>query len=310
VVAVAWRLWPSPPGFQEFRLPNDADMPVSVAVSGNGAVWFTLESSDAIGRFENGRMQKLAKGAESIEPLGLAIDTDGHAWFTEAPKRRISRVSPDGSLASFELSTPVARLGRLVVGHDGDVWFAEPSVGSVTRLRRGEFIRYVVSGVAGAADAGPFGVAVATDKAVWATLQNANKLLRLAPDGQAVTFDVPTPRSGLGDIAVDAAGAVWFLEIGANKIGRLAGGRFEELTVPTPNAGLTGLAVAPDGAVWFTELRAHKLGRVRGGAIREFPLPRTAARPFGVAVDGANNVWYTDLSGWLGMLPAHRARAE
>jgi len=75
-------------------------------------------------------------------------------------------------------------------------------------------------------------------------------------------------------------------------------------------AGLTALAVAPDGSAWFTEIRAHQLGRVRVGVVREFPLPRRDARPFGVAIDQANNVWYTDLSGWVGMLPADRARSK
>jgi len=114
----------------------------------------------------------------------------------------------------------------------------------------------------------------------------------------------------LGDVAVGIDGAVWFVEIAANKIGRFAGGRFEEFAVPTPSAGLTGLAVAPDGAAWFTELRGHRLGRVHGGAITEYVLPRADARPFGIAVDAGNNVWYTDLSGWLGRLDADRARAR
>ena len=313
VAAIAWRFAPwASPGFQEFRLPHQADIPVGIAVGSEGTVWFTLESSDAIGLFRNGRIEKLPKGAESVEPLGLAVDASGRAWYTDAPKQRISRASPDGSIASFGLSTPVARLGRLAVGADGDVWFAEPSVVSVTRLRDGHLTRHVVrlTHLHGAMDAGPFGVAIAADRMVWATLQNANKLLRLAPDGQMATFDVPTRRSGLGDIAVDGVGAVWFLEIGANKIGRFAGGQFEEFTVPTPNAGLTSLAVAPDGAAWFTELRGHRLGRVHRGTIAEFALPRRDARPFGIAVDAGNNVWYTDLSGWLGRLDADRARAR
>jgi virginiamycin B lyase len=311
--ALAWRVGPwAAWGFQEFKLPDQGDIPVTIAVGPDGTVWFTLESSDAIGLFRDGQVHKLAKGAASVEPLGLAVDAGGQAWYTDAPKQRISRASPAGGIVSFELATPVARLGRLAVAADGDVWFAEPSVVSVTRLRDGHLTRHVV-GLAhlhGPMDAGPFGIAVAADRAVWATLQNANKLLRLAPDGQMTTFDVPTRRSGLGDIAVDGAGTVWFLEIAANKIGRFAGGRFEEFTVPTPKAGLTSLAVAPDGAAWFTELRAHRLGRIHGGAITEFALPRRDARPFGIAVDAANNVWYTDLSGWLGRLDAARARVR
>jgi virginiamycin B lyase len=57
-------------------------------------------------------------------------------------------------------------------------------------------------------------------------------------------------------------------------------------------------------------LRAHKRGRLHQGRVTEFRLPRADARPFSVAVDAENNVWYTDLSGWLGMLPASRAKAR
>ena len=310
---LAWRIGPSGSrGFEEFRLPNRTDMPVAIAVARNGTAWFTLESSDAIGLFRNGRIERIPKGTESSEPLGLAVDVGGRAWYTEAPQQRIARASTDGVISSFGLSTPVARLGRLAVGPNGAVWFAEPSLMSVTQFRDGRFTRHVVGARAATVpvDAAPFGVAIAPDGSVWATLPNADKLLRIAPDGEMRAFDAPSRQSGLGDIAVDSNGAVFFLELSVNKIGRFAGGRFEEFAVPTPAAGLTALAVAPDGAAWFTELRGHRLGRLHGGAITEFDLPRPDARPFGITVDAGNNVWYTDLSGWLGRLDADRARVR
>ena len=298
--------------FHEIRLPKRTDIPVAIAAAPDGSVWFTLESSDAIGRLRNGQIERIPKGAQSIEPLGLAVDVEGRAWYTEAPKQSISRASPDGAIAAFALSTPVARLGRLSVGPDSTVWFAEPTLMSVTRLRDGRFTRHVM-GTLGAkvpADAPPFGVAIAPDGAVWATLPSSDQLLRIAPDGGTTAFDVPTRRSGLGDIAVAADGSVYFLQTSANKIGRLADGKFEEFAVPTPSAGLVSLAVAPDGAAWFTELRGHRLGRLRGATLTEFELPRPDARPFGITVDGANNVWYSDISGWLGRLDASRARGR
>ncbi len=308
---LAWRIGPiGSRGFDEFKLPNWAAVPVAIAVAGNGTVWFTVESSDAIGLFRHGRIERVPKDAESNEPLGLAVDARGRAWYTEAPQQRIARASIDGAISSFSLSTPVSRLGRLAVGPDGAVWFAEPSLMSVTQLSHGRFTRHVLGARAATVpiDATAFGVAVAPDGTVWATLPNADKLLRIAPDGEMTAFDAPSRRSGLGDIAVDSNGAVYFLELSANKIGRFAGGRFEEFDVPTPAAGLTALAVAPDGAAWFTELRGHRLGRLHGGAITEFDLPRSDARPFGITIDAGNNVWYTDLSGWLGRLDADRAR--
>ena len=312
VGALVWRSRTiSPRGFQEIRLSVD-DIPVGIAVSRDGTVWFTLEGSNTLGLVRNGHLQKLPKGADSVEPLGLAIDDAGHAWYTEAPKQRISRASTDGTIASFALATPVARLGRLAVAPNGDVWFAETSLVSVTQLREGRLTRHVLGSLTPTApmDAAPFGIAVSSEGHVWATLQNANKLLRISTGGEKTAFDVPTHGSGLGDVAVGIDGAVWFVEIAANKIGRFAAGRFEEFAVPTRSAGLTGLAVAPDGAAWFTELRGHRLGRVHGGAVTEYVLPRADARPFGITVDTGNNVWYTDLSGWLGRLDAERARAR
>lgn len=314
-VALAVALGASPwtqSGFVEHRMPARTDIPVSIAAARDGAVWFTIDFSDTIGRMKDGRIQKVHKGSENLEPLGLASDADGSAWFTDSRMRAISRLSSDGTLTSFDLATPVARLGRLAVGPDGAVWFAEPTTVSVTRLKAGVFTRHAVAPVAGAGEgsAGPFGVAVDASGAVWATLPQDNKLVRITATGDIIAFELPTRHSGPGDIAVDARDNVWVLEQAANRIARFTAGRFEELPIPTPNAGITGLAVAPDGSVWFAELRGHKLGRVRGGEIKEFTLPRAEARPIGVAVDAANNVWYADLSGWIGMLRADRARAD
>jgi virginiamycin B lyase len=297
-------------GFEEYKLPDGMAFPVALAVAPDrSGVWFTLESSNRIGRLHNGQFAFVRKEFESIEPLGLAVDASGAAWITEAPRQRIVRAAIDGTVASFPLGTPVARLGRLVVSPDRTVWFAEPTRASVTQLKPdGQLVHHPVRRAT--ADAVPFGIAIAPDGAVWAALQNADALLRIAPDGTKSTFDVPIRQSGLTDVAVGTDGAVWFLAAGANKIGRYAGGRFEAFDVPSPNAGLTALAVAPDGAAWFSALRAHRIGRVHHGVVTEFALPREHARPIAIAVDADNTVWYADLSGWIGKLAADRARAR
>ena len=304
--ALVWRFsLRSDPGFIEYRVLVKTDIPTAVAAAPDGAVWFTIEFSDAIAVFRNGKIERFPKGTQNLEPLGLAVDAAGGAWYTDTPKRAISRISPDGSIRSFPLSTPIVNLGRLAVAPDGAVWFADVTTASVTQLQHGVFIRHDV----GSLGATPYGIAVDTSGTVWATLQGEDKLARISSDGQVTELDVPTHSSGLGDLAVDQSGVVWFLELRANKVGRYAEGRFTEFIIPTPSAGPTALAAAPDGSVWFTELSAGRLGRLREGRVTEFRLPRADSRPFGVAVDTANNVWYTDLSGWLGMLPAVAAQA-
>jgi len=304
VLAFVWAPWRDS-GFVEHRMLQRTDIPAAIAIAPDGTVWFTIEMSDAIGVYRHGRLERLSKRTQSLEALGLDVGADGGVWYTDPLARAVARMAADGSIRSFPLTTPVARFGRLAVGPDGAVWFADAATASVTRLKDGVFTRHV-SRSAGAV---PWGVAVEVPGTVWATFPNVNRLARIAADGQVTEFDVPTRGSGLGDVAVDAGGAAWFLEQQANKVGRFADGRFTEFAIPTPSPGLTALAVAPDGAVWFTELRSGRLGRLRDGRVTEFRLPRPNARPFGVAVDRANNVWYTDLGGWLGMLRAAQARS-
>jgi virginiamycin B lyase len=304
--ALVWRLGLRfEPSYAEHPMLAKTDIPTAVDIGPNGTVWFTIEFSDAIGVFRNGKIDRLSKGSQNLEPLGLAADGAGGAWYTDTPMRAISHISSDGIVQSFPLSTPIVRLGRLAIAPDGAVWFGEITTASVTRLKDGTFTRYDV----GSLGATPYGIAVDSTGAVWTTLQGADQLGWISMDGQVTALDVPTRNSGLGDVSVDRSGAVWFLELRANKIGRFAEGRFTEFVLPTSSAGLTALAAAPDGAVWFTELSVGKLGRLQDGKVIEYRLPRAESRPFSVAVDAANNVWYTDLSGWLGMLPARVAKA-
>jgi virginiamycin B lyase len=304
--SIVWRVGvPSDPAFVDYPMLVRTDIPTAIAVAPDGAIWFTIEFSDAIAVFRNGKINRFPKGTPNFEPLGLAADAAGGAWYTDTPMRAISRISSDGSVRSFPLSTPIVKLGRLAAAPDGAVWFADVTTASVTRLQNGAFMRHDV----GSLGATPYGVAVDTGGMVWTTLQGADKLASISSDGEVTALDVPTRSSGLGDVAVDQTGAVWFLELRANKIGRFASGRFSEFTIPTPSAGLTSLTAAPDGSIWFGELSVGKLGRLRDGRVTEFRLGPADSRPFGVAVDAANNVWYTDLSGRLGMLPAVVAKA-
>jgi virginiamycin B lyase len=280
LAALVWRLGlRSEASFNEYPMLAKTDIPTALDIGPTGAVWFTIEFSDAIGVFRNGKIDRIAKGSQNLEPLGLAADQAGGAWYTDTPMRAISHITPDGTIQSFPLSTPIVRLGRLAIAPDGAVWFADVTIASVTRLKDGIFTRHDV----GSLGATPYGVAIDRTGAVWTTLQGADRLGWISPDGQVTALDVPTRNSGLGDVSVDRNGAVWFLELRANKIGRFAEGRFTEFVLPTSSAGLTALAAAPDGAVWFTELSAGKLGRLRDGKVTEFCLPRAESRPFSVA---------------------------
>src|SRR5262249_33289366 len=152
-----------------------------------------------------------------------------------------------GDVSWVTLDTLSVRLGRLAIAPDNAVWFAEGTAYSITRLKDREFTRHNYDSLRG----GPYGVAVAPDGTVWATLQSGNQVLRIDGSGGIKAFDVPGPAAVPSDIAVAPDGSVWFLEFRTDKIGRLKDEKFEEFGIGEKSAGLSGMAIATDGSVWF-----------------------------------------------------------
>ena len=92
---IAWRYrLRSDPGCIEYPMLRASDIPTAVAAAPDGAVWFTIELSDAIGRWRHDKIERLAKGTQNLEPIGLAVAADGSAWYTDATARAIARMLP------------------------------------------------------------------------------------------------------------------------------------------------------------------------------------------------------------------------
>lgn len=300
----AWRLFAAGPApqFVEYRMSEEHDMPTAIAAAPDGAIWFTIDLADAIGHLQAGRIDRLSTAVSNVEPLGLAAADDGSAWFTDNAAHAISHITAAGELTHVPLDTGSVRLGRLALASDGAVWFAEETAFSITRLKDGVLTRHVFDQITG----GPYGVAVATDGTVWATLRNTDQLLRINPDGKIATIDLPNRGASPSDIAVAPDGSVWFTEFRANRLGRYKDGRIEEIHLGEGPFGLTGLVVASDGTVWFGMLRTGRIGRFAHGKFTSFALPHPHARPCSLALDGQGHLWYADITGYIGKLEPPR----
>ena len=297
---LAWKIWPRSVRAVEYPMAVATDIPTAVAAAPDGTVWFTIDFGEGIGLVRDGRVQRVPKKGRNVEPIGLGVDANGAAWFTDPSAIAVVRATAAGELQSFPLGTPIARLGRLAVAPDGAVWFAESTAYSITRLKDGVLQRHDIQSLRG----GPYGVAVAGDGTVWATLQSANQLMRISPSGEMTQYDLPAPVSSPTDVAADPKGGVWLIEFRGNKIAHFADGKFVEYPLPEGKAAPSGIAVAPDGTVWFGILRGGGLGRLRDGRMEFVALPRENARPYTLAVDAKGNIWYADIGGFVGMIPA------
>ncbi len=213
--------------FVEYPMRESRDIPTAIAAAPDGAIWFTIDLGNAMGRVREGRLERLPIAGNNVEPLGLGVDADGNAWYTDTGARGISRMTPAGEVTSFPLGTPIVRFGRLAVARDGAVWFAEGTGYSITRLKDGKIVRHVFASPRG----DPYGVALAPDGSAWATLKAGNQLLHITADGGMQVIDAPRPATPPSDVAVGGDGAVWFIESRENRIGRLKDGKFDEFAV-------------------------------------------------------------------------------
>ena len=95
--------------------------------------------------------------------------------------------------------------------------------------------------------------------------------------GKFTVYDIPTSYATPHCLAPDGRGGIWFVEIGANRIGKLdkASGRMKEWVIPTPAAHPHGITVDKDGFVWFSEANQDKIGRFdpRTETFKEYPVP-------------------------------------
>jgi multiple sugar transport system substrate-binding protein len=112
----------SGPEVVEYRALDAQDIPAALAIAPDGAVWFTLESSDAVGVLRDGRIERVSRGRETIEPLGLAAGVASACL----PGTQPTPVGPGAGQAPGVSSGAGASLGIVQWSHfvpAYDTWF-------------------------------------------------------------------------------------------------------------------------------------------------------------------------------------------
>jgi virginiamycin B lyase len=162
-------------------------------------------------------------------------------------------------------------------------------------------------------DAGPNGIAVGPDGALWFTDWRGNQIGRMSTAGTYSLYPLPNPGSSPLLITTGPDGALWFTEYAGDRIGRITtAGAITEYPLPTPNSQPQGIATGPDGALWFAETAATQIGRITtAGAITEFPLRHASGGPFAIATGSDGALWFTESgANDIGRITTHGEFAE
>jgi virginiamycin B lyase len=241
--------------------------PERLAISPDGAIWFTDPEANRIGRLSPVRrsLDYFNVPTARSGPAGIAIAPDGTIWFTEHAADKIAELVPPGAAGA-------------TLGHRGFKEFA---------LLRG---------------GGPAGIVAARDGDLWFAENSGNRIGRIViPPGShnpiIAEYELPVLDSSPNGLAVGGDGNVYFTELAASRIGRITPqGRISEMVLPVngPALDITG---APDGTIWMTVPSAHAVCHLRpGNPITAYFLPDVTVPAFlAGAADG--DLYFTEPGG-------------
>src|SRR3989440_5290660 len=154
---------------EEWDVPTENSRPHDPAVAPDGALWFTEQRANKLGRLEprTGQMREFLLPTPGSGPHGLVADREGNIWFTAISKGYVGKLDPKtGSVKEYPTKDRRARDPHTpVFDQRGRLWFTlEQSnfIGrldprnSEMRLAEGPTQDAVPYGVAGSPQGGPF----------------------------------------------------------------------------------------------------------------------------------------------------------
>ncbi len=300
--------------FTEYNVPTAMSWPTGIAVGSDGALWFTEQLSQKIGRITTSGVvtEYPLPSSGGGSPFGIAAGPDGALWFVT--QGAIGRITTSGVITEYAYSGAVPQqVGGITAGSDGAMWFdaGNNGIGRITTSGAMTFYKLPVSG------GSPAAITSAPDGNLWFGDGNHTLLYRLTTAGVFTQFPMnqgqeSTPNfmtvgpdgalwavAGIWIERITTAGAVstsfqnlldapeslitgpdgnlWCVAPATNNIASITtAGVFTKYTVPTSNSYPTAIVTGPDGALWFTE-QADTTNGV--GKIGRLAIPTAPAGP-------------------------------
>jgi virginiamycin B lyase len=279
-------------------LPVPGAVPHDSAVDPKGSIWFTLQETGHIARFNPDTHEwKLYKVlTPDSGPHGLVSDASGNIWFTENYAGKIGRLDPkSGAIAEF--TPPTASDPHTpVFGPDKALWFTAQNSNVIGRLdvETGKIAEYAVP----TQNAHPYGIVSADDGGLWFCELSGGKLGRVDPSSGAVAEFTP-PEPGVEPRRLVAVGgAIYFTDSGGGRLGRLtlADKKFKLWDSPSGNhSGPYGIAADSSGKIWYEESGADANKLVRFDptveVFKTYPMPAPNSSVRNMARDAKGRLW-------------------
>src|SRR5215467_13610110 len=301
---------------REWTVPTKGAHPHDPAVGADGALWFTEQMQNKIGRVDpkTGEFKEYPLKVENSGPHGLVADRDGNIWFTGNFAHYIGKLDPKtGKVTEYQMPDAKAEDPHTAAfDANGVLWFTVQVGNFVGRLdpKSGKVELKVVP----TANAHPYGIQMDSHGTPFFCEFFSNKLASIDPKTMAIKeYALPEsvrPRR----IAIDAQDRVYFTDFEKGHLGRLDPKTGDVKLWDAPGGGGAnpyGIAITPDGMVWYSESGVKPNTLVRfdpktetqakttipsgGGTVRN--MAATADGRIYLACSGVNKVGVVEMQG-------------
>jgi virginiamycin B lyase len=244
---------------REWAVPTKGAHPHDPAVGVDGALWFTEQMANKLGRLDpaTGTFKEyaLVEGKNS-GPHGLVADKDGNIWYTANFGGYIGKLDP--------------RTGKVTEYKMPDDSVDDPHTAV-----------FDVGGI------------------LWFTAQGGNAVGRLDPRTEKIDLKkVQTENALPYGIQINSKGVPFFCELGTNKMGKIDPKTMEISEYKLPEgARPRRLAIAADDNIYFSDFKGGNLGRLDSptGAVKMWASPGGHdSGPYGIAITPDGMVWYSE----------------
>ena len=252
-----------------------------------GSLWVTNLDDQTVSRVDPHTLQTLPAIRLSDPPTGIAADRGGVWVVTSGPSATFvsaSHIDPQFDTIDHTVRIPTVAPGSpgAVAARGAALWVA-PSSGELTRLEplTGHVLDHLDP------NAGPTGIDLGADGAVWVTDNDADNVTRVDATGAVTPIGVGHYPSG---IAI-GVGGVWVADSGDDAVVRIdPDTRAVTTTIPVGNLP-AGVAVG-GGSVWVANSGDGTVTRIDPNTRKPIATIKVGGSPQAITVAG-DRVWVT-----------------
>ena len=160
--------------------------PYDLTSGPNGDLWFTDNGAKAVGYITpSGAIHEFPAPAGDV-PLQVVAGSDGNIWFysVDGATHSIVKMTPGGTFTGYPFMSSLSEIAdNMVLGPDGDIWFADMGTTSIGKIApNGTITEYPL-----AMGAIPTNITVGPDGNLWFS-DNSGAIGRITTSGSVHEF--------------------------------------------------------------------------------------------------------------------------